>query len=1103
MRFPRRISAPLLLCLGFTLCATARAQTATTGAIVGRVVDSSGAAIPGATVTVRNTATGDFRQTTAGPQGEFRFSSLPPDAWNVILGHAGFAPREIATQVTVSRANDLGAVTLPITGTVTVAVHAAALLETQSPEVGATITPEEIDNLPVNAQRWQNFTLLAPTAVLDPETNSISFHAAPSTANTDLLNGADDSQGFAPGDNTRSRMDSTVSSAAVREFHALTTSYDTQHGRAVGAVVDTVTRSGTNTIHGEARYFARDSEWSNVSPAAPVTLPQPDGSLLPVDSLPRDWRQQGDVRIGGPIVRNRAFWHITYEREHRSFPAIGTVSDAPTLFFSQALPGDLTGYNPVGTSCKSLIYTNVASMQLRGTGSETDPTLYGSQGACYLNLFDSTEYPSYAQASAAYNNALAYLYSLTGEAARERDTQLLSPEADMQLGRTHLLVSYHRARTDSLGGGNQQPYAARSVSSFGNDGLKQDGGSAQLDTFVTTSVVNTLRGGYSHTFDYESRQTPLPQEPLTALNGTAPPGVEIARQFSFGTLPSEIRGAYPEEYRAQLYDAVSLTRGSHTLRAGAEWQHVNDHIQQLYAAAGEYHYSNVQNFLIDAATADAVPDARCGLSGTAQTTCYSRYVQGLGTPGGSFTVNEWAAFLEDQWRVTPRFTVNAGLRYEYQRLPPPEYPNPLLPGSASTPGDANNFGPRGGVAWQVRRGMVLRAGAGLYFGTTPGNAIYNAQIATGAANSQQIYTLYGSSSAPLRYPDTLISVPPGGPVKPDVTVFARNFQQPQVALFSLDVQQQMGTRTVFTLGGVAALGRELPIVVDTNLNPPGGSVTYDFTGGPLNGTSYTVPVYTGARPNSNFGAIRTIESRANSQYTAMTAQLERRASNSLDLRVAYTWSHALDDGERSTVTGLNNQVLSPDNFSLQRGTSSLDRRQRLAASAIWQPHVSGLSGWRNAITNGWLAAPVLQTASGAPYSARMLGDPPGGSPNYRTSYGYLGAGGDDFLPLLGRNSFLQPYTAVLDLRLGRKFAFGHRYRMEIFGEAFNLLNHTNVSGYAGRAAVDDDAYQIGSGQTAGLPVVATYRPTFGQVVEQDSQPLFTRRQIQLGARLTF
>jgi hypothetical protein len=1114
----------LLLCV-FAASGLLRAQSATQGSLAGTVTDASGAAVPHTVLQLESAASHARIALSTDDNGVFHSPALEPGYWTITSEANDHS--QLQLDIAIGRTTTL-ALLLTHGSLQSVTVDDSVLEE--SAALSSNMPPTDVASLPVNASSWSNLALLAPTSASNGVAEEVSFRALSSDLNYRTVDGSATTAAFAAPDSPRGRAAFTLSQSAVREFQVNVANYSAQYGRAAGAVINTVTLRGEQQFHGNAFFYDRDTSWLSRTPGVQLLLPQPDGTLVP-QQLPGDYRLQGGISAGGrvpgvPHARN-VYWHYTYDQQDRNDPALATITNAPQLALSQAQASQFPGDNP---ACVNLTGGPTLTGPLRSTGSETDPTLYGTQGACFLNLDESTLYPTYAAAAAAYNNALAYVYSLLGQAPRRSTLISNLPRFDVTLPHGNsLTLAWNAIRSQATAGGDSQPFVNKSVTSLGDDHLSLNDVSARLNTLLSPRLDNELRIGYAHDSESQTAQPPLPQEPHTALNGTAAPGVRIAETLTLGTPDQLPRAQYPRESRLQFADAVAFTRRTQTFHIGVDILHTDDAVSALESQAGFYKYDNMQDFLIDVASQIAAPARHCGeTSGGTEYLCYASYEQGFGTPALSFSGNQYAFYAQDDWRVFRNFTLNVGARYDYQQLPPPQLPNSVLAATQQFHADRNNFAPRLGFALQLPRAhsTVLRGGYGLFYATTPGTTLFAALANTGIVSAQsrgQARYTFASASAtysaanPPEYPAVLPTPPNTMQALPNVTVLAPNFQQPSVQQADLTLETALTPRTTLEATGLLSLARDLPVVVDTNLpslvnSPLPTTVTYQFTGGgPLNGQTVTVPFYAGPRPNSNFRSIQTVESRGNATYSELTFGL-RHASGRWDLRGHYTWARAIDFGDQA-ASATHSQVLEPGNFALERGDSTLDRRNRLLLAGIYTPGLTGAGPMlRNAI-NGWRISTILQTASGSPYSATVTGTAPaqensiGSQTIYPTTYGYLGAGGADFLPQLGRNRYRAPLTQTTDLRVARKIPTGwSRLHIEAAAEAFNLFNHRNVSAGGSDSAVNTIAYRIGSGQ-AGLgtstPALATWQPNFGQPVAANATNLFTTRQLQFSLRGEF
>ena len=264
------------------------------------------------------------------------------------------------------------------------------------------------------------------------------------------------------------------------------------------------------------------------------------------------------------------------------------------------------------------------------------------------------------------------------------------------------------------------------------------------------------------------------------------------------------------------------------------------------------------------------------------------------------------------------------------------------------------------------------------------------------------------------------------------------------------------------------------------------------------GTASTAPCGpTATRKNSCYGSILDIASNVNSSYNALAIQLNRRFSEGFSLLTNYTWAHALDFNPYIGTGVPTFNVFDPTNLKKEYGNSSLDVRQRFVFAAVYQPSFH-THGWVKYATEGWRIAPIVQAQTGLPYSPSVSGSAPSSAnPAFK---GLNGSGSSaDRIDILGRNQVTMPKTAVVDLRLGKNFTLpgrADRFRLELFAEAFNLMNHQNIT------SVSHGAYSI-TGGTATTPNTLNFVQNYGTYLNADSNTVYSQRQMQLAARLHF
>ncbi len=1032
----------------------ANAQSTTDGAIGGTVTDQSGAVVPNSTVTSTNLGTGSTSTGVSDGSGRYLLIHLQPGVYSLEITGSGFGAFK-ATNITVEvgRATTIDATLGVKTMTETVMATAELpVITTDRADFTTNINTTTIDNLPINGRRWSTFALSSPGAVPDGGFGLVSFRGISGLLNNNTVDGADNNQAFFSEERGRTRISYSTSEAAIQEFQINTSNYSAEYGRSAGGVVNAVTKSGTNQIHGQAFWYYRDSDLGAINPFS-FKSELIGGVATRVPFLPPDKRHQFGGGIGGPIVKNKLFFFFSGDQQLRGFPAIADSGN----------PGAISA---------PLSAAELGTLSSRGIST--------------------------AQANA----GLSFLQSLSGEVPRIGDQLILLPKIDWNITSAHhLSVSYNRLRWASPAGVQTAGVVNRGIESFGSDFVKEDWGIARLTSSISTAFTNELRYQIGRDFEFENGQNPISGEPVSAQGVSPQVIVGGVGGFTFGKPNFLDRRAFPKETRNQVADTFSWSHGTHLLRFGFDFNHVNDIEDNLFRESGDYSYSSRADFLSDFVAAASSLTPRCTNKGAA-VPCYSSFNQQLGPSKFTFSTNDLAFFAQDDWRVRPWFTVNLGLRYETELLPSPQVPNPALPLTRKFPSDRKDFGPRLGFAWDLTRDgkTIVRAGYGIFYGRIINSTIANAITNTGVPSSAQLafFFLPSFAGAPT-YPNVLATAPALANFTPQVIQFAPNTGNPMVHEFDVDFQRQIATNTVLSISYLGSLGGNLPRFVDTNLSTPSGSVSYTIQGGRLDGQAVSVPLFTGPRPNPAFNSITDISNSVTSKYNAMVVALNRRFYQGFQIQTSFTYSHASDAGQSSQTFTASNNVLNPFNLLQEHGRSNFDIRERFAFGAVWTPDFyKGAHLIFKELVNGFTISPLIAISAGAPYTPLIQGNAPGG-----VSSGILGAGGTNRAPFFAPNAFQMPRTANVDLRLEKSFRLTERRAFTLTADAFNALNHTNFT------SVDNQLYTICAAKvkcsvTGLTPTVnqLVFHSPFGVPI-QSSNSILAQRQIQIGARLDF
>lgn len=1012
-------SSRFSLLLVLLLALSASAQDASTGALRGAVTDANGGVIPGATIVLVNAATGFRYSTTSGPEGRFAFDLLAPGDYTARADSPGMSP-----QLTPRLHVDVGGTMqvdfrLTIAGakeTVTVS-GSPLLVDTQPTALSAVIDERAISELPLNGRRFTDLALLAPGVTRDPRgltsasNGDLAFGGIRGFQSSYLVDGADNNNAFFSQARGRYRAPYQFSNEVVQEFRVSSNTYGAELGRAGGAVVNVVTKSGSNHLHGKAFYFLRDSAFNARQPF--------------LDFKPADRQHQFGFTLGGPLRRNRAFFFAGYDQHIFHVPTVVRFMD--------------------GTS---------AVVPQKGA----EPLHHGDYEQSDQDLVFATA---------------ARLSTMAGEFRSELLGNAAFLKLDVSLTPSHYLSA--RVNTSRYYGKNNvffdpaSPVTAFAISENGEEDVSTESASLSLTSGFSPRLTSHLRAQFSRDLQQSFSNSDAVRTRI--------------RRIMDGFGRSSILPRQTREHRAHFAETLSLEAGRHSWKFGGDalltW--IYNFFPSLFG--GEYIFDTIRvnPFTFEPmvygmeltplrAYAHAVP---------------RYYIQNFGAAFSHPDTNEYAGFVQDTLRVTSRLALSLGVRYDLQTFRSSGLQsNPLWPGAGKVPTNTSNFSPRIGLAYSIgsERPLVIRAGYGLFYTRIP--QIYTSTIATGnglaSANlildnadfyDRQLFPQYPAPLVNCPINSTDCAPPPSvaGRLDREVSAFARNFETPKVHQASMTVEREIAHRLAAGVSYMYVHGQNLIRARDVNLPPP-LSVSYpvyDQSGANFLGSYYDVASFSTwqmtrsiscpfppcinplQRPLSQLDAVNVFESAASSVYHGMTLSVRRRMTDGLYFRLAYTYAHAVDDGQDALLAGRPVAVQNSYATSAERGPSVTDQRHRLAFSwvAAPQPFHRG-QPLLATLFNDWKLSGVVTVGSGRPVEARILGD----SNQDDNSY-------NDRLPGVGRNAFLGPDYATTDVRLSRGFPLGHRLKLELLAESFNLLNRENR-----RVSIGDDGFQNSAGQ---------------------------------------
>jgi hypothetical protein len=929
----------LAMLLSFLLApGWAGAQAVASASVTGIVRDSSGLVVPGVAVDIRNHATNQVSSTVTDGGGRFRLLYLPVGDYHLSAQLPGFTTVNVNLSLGVGDAIDVPIVIKPADITEVVALVAEApLVEAQRTEMASTITPHEVDRLPLNGRNYLDLALLAPnvsrtnlrTTDRFAETSAIPGTGV-SVSGQRNLNNNFIVDGLSANDDAADLAGMYLSQEVVREFEVVTSGGGAEFGRASSGTISVVTQSGTNRTGGRAYEFFRNDRFDAQNP-------------LSTRKDPLNQNQFG-LTLGGPIVHDRTFWFGNIERtqQHRT----GIVTIAPTAVNAVNSALDAVGYRA------SRLTTGDFATGYAGTNA-------------FLRIDD--------QAASGPRLQLRYnVYHVTSPNARN-----VGGLSDVSRG----------AALDDT----DQSLAA------------------SLLTSRSPNTLNELRAQYTHSG-------------LSApVNDVVGPAVGIAGIANFGTATSSPTGRDTDV--AQAVDTVTMVRGSHLAKIGADVLYNRINITFPGALQGSYTFSSLATF---------------------QRGVYSQYQQAFGAPSLLQSNPNLALFAQDEWRLRHDLTIDAGVRYDLQWLPPPLRL------------DTNNVSPRLGISYAPGDGRtVIRASGGIYFDRIPLRATSNA-IQRDGTRYQTAVLSFGQAGAPP-WPAVLPGFPSGvlvsiSSINPDV----QNQYNQQAAV---QIERGFGSFVSAQAGYSYVRGRG--ILLSHNVNVPTLTAAQAAASG--------VPNL--GRPDPGYGNISQYDSLGDAWFNGLTLSVATRRTTWGGVRVSYTLSKAQDDAGNAFFQTPQTQ----NDILADKGPSDNDQRHRLVVSGTLGDGSSAkLRRALGGLQFGW----VWSYGTALPFNVVT-----GADNNNDTTVNDRPAG-------VGRNSARMPCfgdstrtcgTAMFDMRISRALSVTRTQRVELMLEGFNLFNRTNA------VNVNNT---IGNG-----PAPA---PTFQQVTAVGDM-----RQLQLGVRWNF
>ncbi len=1068
----------------------ARAQDPT-GTIEGAVTDRTAGAIGGARVIAVNRATGFAKETETAADGFYRVLLLPVGQYGVTVHATGFAtlvrePIEVNVSASV-RLNvqlELSSVaeTVKVSG-------GAPLVETSSNALGRVVTGRELVDLPLNGRNFTQLGLLQ-TGVAPLTAGVVTAGGSLRQGQAYAVNGMRPEQNMylVDGAQNQNRMDGgyalKLPVEAIAEFRILTQTAPAEYGGTAGATTSVVTRSGTNQFHGAVYEFLRNDAFDARNFFAQKVEPLE--------------QHQFGATLGGPVARDRVLFFGYYEG-FRNEQGFTTTSTVPT---AQERQGDFSG---MGVPLLNLAAGGVPFPENKIPAAAINPVSRNVIGLYPLGNVS----PSIYRETVVTRN----IYDQTGG----RLDFNLSPDSQIF------------ARYSYSGGNNINPVSVRGTDVPGfptRDDFSTHHATVSSTHIIAPTLTNTLRGTFlRHAFYFDQRLNRTPPSALgfgyesSSEVGQGPPFFNVSGYSPIGGAITGPRNTTQNTF--ELQDSVAWTNRSHLVKMGGEFRHTG--IGMVQAIAPNAFFVFASTF----PTNNAVANLLLGAPVT--------FYQGLGDFERDVAVWSASAYAQDEWRVTPRVTLNYGLRYE--RINPfteaEDRLNGFIPGVQSTvrpdapaglvfPGDAgigrgvadgvHAFMPRVGVAWDPTGSAVwsVRAAYGVFYDQLQNGAGVSSQVAISATPWAQFVQFSGAG---VNFQNPFLGRGTPAPetfVRPS-TVFALDpeARPPSVQNWNVSVQRSFLNRYVAEVRYVGARGRDLPRNVEANPAVFGPGATAQ--------NADRRRVYAGCPADGSACALSTVamlESVARSSYQAAQVSLSRRFGGAVAFNVSYWYSQSFDHLSAMNLSGAaarplageNDLAQNPFDLEAEWGPSLFDARHRFVASASWMlPSLASAASPVRVVLGGWQLNAIATHNSGTPFTvsdsanvALQANSPPisgfpasrpnlAGDPNQgpHTVDAWISRSAFERLNVqtqagqfgnAGRNIVRGPAYTNLDLALVRDFSLKGDTRLQVRAEMFNVTNHVNL----------------------GLPVADLNSPNFGRILSAGSARL-----MQFAVKLLF
>ena len=1053
------------------------------GGISGRLVDPSESVIAAAEITATEQATGIVHKTKTSTAGEYNFVDLPVGSYTVSTSVQGFNPLKVSG-IPVDAGNIYG---LPLKvsvvgGQTTIEVNAAAAaLDTETSTVTADIPGEALHDIPFHSGDFLDANSYIPGYSGSSNQGNGSINGTRSLGINYELDGTDNNDAWHNRNGSNEGGIAPISGALLPidalEGISFQSASDSDVGRSPAGTLNTILKSGGNTLHGSAYYFLRNEALSVANPFLPLGR-----------GTPHNRNALWGGSFGGPIVKEKTFYFGAFEAQQFSFiPIVATTE--PGIAYQNIATGLLAAHdvaaNPVTTALLSYLWPSVALDNPVAAANNYTPSGSDSYETGY-------SYNFLAKVDHTFNDR----NSISG----------------------HWYIG--EGNQTGPNGGDLKEYYERATMHVQNYNFVYN------HTFTPTLTNQLLLGASEFLQKFNDLVHNQDLSSVGFVDGSqflGAPTITITGFDEIGPDPPTGRNSTT----GHLTDNAAWTIGKHQIRFGGEYRRVH---------TDEFYYGNSRGSLTaqvatcpksnpSCTTADpwATDSTVIPTGGTAAVSVDSNakaladFLAGsifsssitLGDQERLVLLNTVAGFASDTWKLTPKLEFNYGLRYEYQG---PYYNNDgnlssFIPSSGVTylgsglsslyPVSKTPFAPRAGLAYQAFPGIVIRAGAGLYYDTpSTDNLFSSGDVESNPGGKDPVQAINNNSYVPIVSGANYFS---SAKTAPNLSIYtaSQSWKTPKNYNYYFQLEKSLGTSAVFQLGYVGTQGRNLIGKLDLNPSLPQTSGT----------TLQSSRPYAIAFPS--YGKIADLATNTSSNYSSLQAVLKTSQYHGLAAQAAYTWSHNLDYFTSATLI--------PDYFNLKQFYATADIDQKNVFTGYASYSVPKLGPGPQYLTRGWELSSGFNFHSGQPFTitypdntgsgdniqyANFIsgGNPLAGSSHkvvtstslYSSGYvAYLSptaitnsfsAPANGTFGTERRNQIRGPGYADIDLSAIKNIKFTERTNLQLRAELNNVYNHLNLAFPTASftsSAVGRVAGTIGG---AGAPGVAPGEPFNAQLV---------------------